>query len=80
MFIYQEIFDNVNSESEIKSALEALVDKHNLSKVLFELADLCHEKSDHTLVNWQDRELGKKWLQMADRIHTQRNAAATKNL
>jgi len=41
--------------------LEMMIDKHGLSKVLFWIAEICHEKADHVKSNWQDRELAKAW-------------------
>jgi hypothetical protein len=41
--------------------LEQMVDRLGLSKVLFMLAEICHEKADHVETNWQDRVLAADW-------------------
>ena len=42
-------------------ALEAMVDRHGLDGVLSILTEICNEKSEHVLVNWQDKALAKNW-------------------
>lgn len=42
--------------------LEQLVDACGLNGVLAGLANICCAKSDHTLVNWQDRQLANAWM------------------
>lgn len=42
--------------------LEQLVDACGLDGVIAGLANICAAKSDHTLVNWQDRQLANAWM------------------
>ena len=44
-----------------QDALEALVDSCGLDLVIGSLANICAGKSDHVLVNWQDRGLANLW-------------------
>jgi len=46
----------------LTAALETLVDAHGLHAVLLDLAGVCASKSDHVLVNWQDRNLANTWM------------------
>jgi hypothetical protein len=41
--------------------LEPLVDASSLSDVILALARVCDEKSEHLLVNWQDKATAKAW-------------------
>ncbi len=50
-------FADPNFEME----LEALVDRHGLSAVLNELANICAAKAEHIATNWQDASLAKAW-------------------
>ena len=49
--------------SEQQSILEDLVDACGLDLVLTGLASMCAAKSDHAIVNWQDRSLANAWMQ-----------------
>jgi hypothetical protein len=42
--------------------LESLVDSCGLDLVLIGLGCICAAKSDHVLVNWQDRTLAAQWM------------------
>lgn len=42
--------------------LETLVDACGLDLVLIGLANICAEKSDHVLTNWQDHSLANAWM------------------
>jgi hypothetical protein len=44
-----------------KDDLEIMIDKFGLSKVLFFIAEICHEKADHVQTTWQDNVLAKEW-------------------
>jgi hypothetical protein len=44
-----------------KDSLEAIIDIHGLTNVVAMLSELCAEKAEHVLVNWQDEVLAKKW-------------------
>lgn len=45
----------------MKDELESIIDKVGLSKVLFMLAEICGEKSDHLRANWQADAFAKQW-------------------
>lgn len=48
--------------TEQQNALEALVDSCGLDLVLIGLANICAEKSEHILTNWEDRGASGAWL------------------
>ncbi len=51
-----------------KDDLEMMIDKCGLSKVLFFIAEICHEKADHVETNWQDKALAKEWSKDAKTV------------
>lgn len=51
-----------------QDALEALVDACGLDLILGSLANICAEKSDHVLTNWQDRKLADAWLHAMNKL------------
>ena len=42
-------------------ALEDIMDKSSLEKVLESLANICYEKAEHLRENWQDYTAAKIW-------------------
>lgn len=46
---------------EDQDELEAMVDRHGLTKVLQFLEAVCHDKEEHLQVNWQDGTSAKAW-------------------
>lgn len=50
------------------STLEAMVDAYGLETVLYALGDICSEKSEHILTNWQDDYLARYWAKRGVRI------------
>jgi hypothetical protein len=60
----------------VKNDLEMMIDKIGLSKVLFMLAEICHDKADHVATNWQDQRLAKAWL--VDAMLMEQAAAKTR--
>ena len=48
--------------------LEQMIDKCGLKKVLEALSEICYEKGDHVLTNWQDKPLACSWGRDAARI------------
>lgn len=49
-------------------ALEALVDRYDLDRVLDMLADICHGKADHLLTNWQDPRAARAWTKAGEKL------------
>jgi hypothetical protein len=48
-----------------KDDLEQLIDRNGLDAVLDALRDICAEKAEHVLTNWQDKQAAKDWDQAA---------------
>lgn len=44
-----------------RADLEALIDRHDLARVIDALAEVCGEKADHLRENWQDNESAEVW-------------------
>jgi hypothetical protein len=59
----------------VKDDLEMMIDKIGLSKVLFMLAEICHD-ADHVATNWQDHRLAKAW--QVDAMLMEQAAAKTR--
>ena len=51
-----------------RDTLEALVDSCGLSSVLMALSEVCGEKAEHILTNWQDKALARDWATAEGRI------------
>jgi hypothetical protein len=51
----------VASEKPLADQLEAIIDRHGLSKVLFAMGEVCHLKAAHIAENWQDTKTAKVW-------------------
>lgn len=51
-----------------QKALEELVDACGLDLVLGALANICAEKADHVLTNWQDRALADAWTKAMTKL------------
>ena len=56
--------------ASIKEDLENLIDERGLGTILDAIAEICREKSEHALTNWQDETLAKEWDKTADKIQT----------
>ena len=52
-----------------QETLEAIVDKIGIRATLELLSDVCAEKSDNVLVNWQDEGLAASWMRASKRIN-----------
>lgn len=63
---YQQAFDT--STNALPDALEGLIDAHGLSRVLNALAQVCDEKAEHVLTNWQDKRGSANWTLAGQRI------------
>jgi hypothetical protein len=51
-----------------RETLERLIDARGLSSVLMALSEICGEKSEHLLANWQDKKLAKDWATLEGAI------------
>jgi len=52
-------------DQSTKDDLEQLIDRNGLDAVLDALRDICAEKAEHVLTNWQDKQAAKDWDQAA---------------
>ena len=50
-----------NPTHEELRQLEALVDGIGLHEVATALMNICFDKAEHVLTNWQDQDLAKEW-------------------
>jgi len=48
------------TDEELKQ-LETLVDGIGLHEVAIALMNICFDKAEHVLTNWQDQDLAKEW-------------------
>jgi hypothetical protein len=55
-------------KSQVKDALESIIDQNSLSSLLQALAEVCEEKATHVLDNWQDKALAAEWTGAARKI------------
>jgi hypothetical protein len=55
-------------ETKDRDILEGLVDGYSLTEVMEALAEICDEKADHILTNWQDEKTSKVWTHVALKI------------
>lgn len=51
-----------------RDELEALIDKHSIEDVVIALDLVCQEKSEHVLINWQDKNLSKAWTRVGGKL------------
>jgi hypothetical protein len=52
----------------MRSTLEEYVDQGTLGSLIDALAELCHEKAEHVLTNWQDKEMARSWTRDARKL------------
>ena len=50
-----------HNHKQLQDQLEGLIDRHSLLDVLLAIGNICAEKSDHALTNWQDSDLADAW-------------------
>lgn len=50
---------------QLREALEAFIDRDNVSTLLGFIVDICNEKSIHVLSNYQDEFTAKVWVKRA---------------
>jgi hypothetical protein len=55
-------------DTGLEDALEALVDKASVVRVLEALAYVCDGKAEHLQGNWQDRRAADEWERAARRL------------
>lgn len=60
--------------------LEKLIDAHGLRNVMYALAHICREKSDHVIETWGDKALARLWEIAANRIDVCTNSTAIQRL
>lgn len=49
----------------MKKELEALIDKTSVAAVCDALSEICAEKAEHVLTNWQDDVTASHWAKAA---------------
>ena len=49
------------NRQQLQDQLEELIDRYSLLDVLLAIGNVCAEKSDHVLTNWQDSDLADAW-------------------
>jgi hypothetical protein len=49
------------SVEEVKHLMEEFMDKEGLAQLIQLVAEICYEKAEHVLTNWQDENLAKLW-------------------
>ena len=67
-------------EEHHRGALEGIVDLVSLAAVLGALVQICRDKTEHLMANWQDEPAARIWQQAAKRIDTARRAQAVQDL
>lgn len=60
--------------------LEKFVDAHGLASVVTALADICREKADHVMTNWQDKNLARLWELAGTRLDKCAESSAIQRL
>jgi uncharacterized protein with HEPN domain len=48
--------------------LEAIIDASSLQAVVMALSEICGEKSEHVLTNWQDKALAREWAEACGQL------------
>lgn len=66
--------------NEALDAIEDLIDKHDLPRVLEAIAEICSAKADHVASNWQDYALEKQWNKRAELMLATRDKAEKLNV
>ncbi len=61
--------ERVTQRRETLDNLEMLIDAKGISGVLDMISDICYEKRDHVLTNWQDKRLACDWGKAAARVN-----------
>jgi len=56
---------NRDLTTQERETLERLIDATSIVAVMEALSDICTEKDEHILTNWQDKKLAKLWAHAA---------------
>jgi Tfp pilus assembly major pilin PilA len=54
--------------TELKYQLEILIDRNNVGTILDAIAEVCYEKEQHLLENWQDKVAASHWKEAGDLV------------
>ena len=55
-------------KGEIIEQLERMIDKYSIAYILNSIAMIAWEKGDHAIGSWQEPKLGRKWLNLGDKL------------
>jgi asparagine synthetase A len=58
---YRNVYDATDSADGLVEALEALVDKFDIDRVVSKLADVAYAKAEHLESAWQDNRTARRW-------------------
>jgi hypothetical protein len=61
VYVMQRPSAAINHRPIDKNTLEAIIDLHGLTEVVRMLSEICAEKAEHILINWNDKELACLW-------------------
>lgn len=51
---------------ELREQLKDLIDGYSdMKEFISDLSDICHDKADHLLSNWQDKDGADRWERLA---------------
>lgn len=56
--------------ASLKEELETVIDEKGLGTLLDAIAEICREKAEFVLTNWQDKSLAKEWERSASKVQT----------
>jgi hypothetical protein len=51
-----------------RDAIESMMDRAGVSEFLTVVQEVCNEKAEHVLTNWQDKGLARDWRLLADKV------------
>jgi len=66
--------------SQMIDALESLVDKYGMVKIMVGLEHIADEKAEHVQSNWQDLVLADVWRKVSDALISKRLSDALNRL
>ena len=65
---YATVYGAADFADGAKEAIEALIDKFDLARVLQWTAEVCYMKSQHVEENWQDQGLASEWTKAGHKV------------
>ncbi len=68
MTTYDTVYESAQFADGCKDALEALVDKFNLARVLELLSEVAYAKAEHLESNWNDKHASHTWIAAGARV------------